>query len=336
MSAAREMVKAAAPGAAARPLARLAPARPEGLGRRLAARLGNEWLPRAAWTLSRTGRPGLVGMALLLAAALFLFSTHLRVASEVQALREDLAAAQARGRRTAADGGAGPAAARRVLPARTEVPEILRRLFEEAGRARLSVDSGKYEVNAAGGGGVVRYRIAFPVTGPYPQIRAFIDAALAGLPELGLADLTFQRKAIGDGGVEAQIRMTVYTTATDAGGPAPAPAAEASGRAVAPEHAAALFAQHSWMVLPPPIKPAPPPPPPEPTAPPLPYTFLGSFTPEGKPPVYFLARGDRVVDAHVGDRLDGVYEFESAGGGQLVFVYLPLNVRQTLAGGVVR
>ncbi|HYQ81348.1 MAG TPA: hypothetical protein VEP68_07595, partial [Anaeromyxobacteraceae bacterium] len=64
MSAAREMVKAAAPGAAVRPLARLAPARAEGLGRRLAARLGNEWLPRAAWTLSRTGRPGLVGMAL--------------------------------------------------------------------------------------------------------------------------------------------------------------------------------------------------------------------------------------------------------------------------------
>jgi hypothetical protein len=58
---------------------------------------------------------------------------------------------------------------------------------------------------------------------------------------------------------------------------------------------------------------------------------VGSFTPEGDQPVYFLSRGDRVIDAHVGDRLDGVYEFESAAGGHLVFVYLPLNVRQTLA-----
>jgi hypothetical protein len=41
-----------------------------------------------------------------------------------------------------------------------------------------------------------------------------------------------------------------------------------------------------------------------------------------------------VIDAHVGDRLDGVYEFESAGSGSLVFNYLPLNIRQTVPMGV--
>jgi hypothetical protein len=113
----------------------------------------------------------------------------------------------------------------------------------------------------------------------------------------------------------------------------------ASGRVVAPAHAPALFAQRSWYVAPPPRPPPPPPPappPPEPTAPPLPFAFVGSLTPTGAQPVFFLARGDRVVDAHVGDRLDGVYQLESAAGGQLVFVYLPLNVRQTLAAGVPR
>jgi hypothetical protein len=107
----------------------------------------------------------------------------------------------------------------------------------------------------------------------------------------------------------------------------------ASDRVVAPRFSTALFAQHSWFVLAPAPKPAPPPPPPEPTAPPFPYTFVGSFAPDGDPPVFFLARADRVIDAHVGDRLDGVYQFESAAGGQLVFVYLPLNVRQNLAAG---
>jgi len=114
----------------------------------------------------------------------------------------------------------------------------------------------------------------------------------------------------------------------------PRPAAD---RVVAPTHAAALFAQHSWHVAPPPPPPPPPaapPPPPEPTAPPFPYTFLGSFAPEGDSPVFFLAHRDRVIDAHVGDRLDGVYQFESVAGGELVFVYLPLNIRQSLAARV--
>jgi hypothetical protein len=43
-----------------------------------------------------------------------------------------------------------------------------------------------------------------------------------------------------------------------------------------------------------------------------------------------------VIDAHVGDRLDGVYQLESAADGQLVFVYLPLNVRHHLAAGASR
>jgi hypothetical protein len=105
---------------------------------------------------------------------------------------------------------------------------------------------------------------------------------------------------------------------------------------VAPTHAAALFAQHSWLVIkkaPEPPPPAPEPPPPPPTAPPLPYTLLGSYAPEGQAPVYFLSRGDRVIDVRVGDRIDSIYQLESAAGGVLVFVYLPLDIRQTLAAG---
>ena len=371
MSAAPEIAMAVtAPGAAARPPATLGRADAPALTRRLAVRLSNEWLPRAAWTISRTGRPGLVGIALLLAAALFLFSTHLKVAAEVEALRADLAVAQWQGRTVAADKGAEPATAMRALPARTDMPAILRQLFNKAAQARLAVDTGKYEINAMASSGVVRYQIAFPVTGPYPQIRAFIDATLATMPALALSDLVLDRKSIADGNVEAQIRMTVYTVATGAiglpgaGSATAAPGGQASPRAaateaelaraqaqlratprasearpasdrvVAPTQSTALFAQHSWYVLPPAPPPAPPPPPPEPTAPPFPYTFVGSFAPEGDRPVFFLAHGDRVIDARVGDRLDGVYQFESAAGGQLVFVYLPLNIRQNLAAGV--
>ncbi len=100
-----------------------------------------------------------------------------------------------------------------------------------------------------------------------------------------------------------------------------------------------LFAVHSWYVPPPPPPPPPvvaPAPPPAPVAPPFPYAFLGSYAPGGDKTVYFLSRDDRVIDASIGDHLDGVYEFESADGSQLVFNYLPLNTRQALATGATQ
>ncbi len=211
MSAAPEIAKAVTAGAAARPAATLGRADAPALARRVGARLGNAWLPRATWTISRTGRPGVVGIALLLAAALFLFSTHLKVAAEVEALRADLATAQRQARTAAADKVADPGTAMRALPARTDMPAILRQLFDGATRAQLAVDTAKYEINATKSSDVVRYQITFPVTGPYPQIRAFLEATLATMPAVALRDLAIDRKSIGDGDVEAQLRMTVYT-----------------------------------------------------------------------------------------------------------------------------
>lgn len=205
---------AAAPASPARSPAPPVRARPPGLARRLAGRLGNDWLPRATWTLSRTGRPGLAGIALLLAAALFLLSTHRKVAAEVEALRAELTAARrlaSTGVRASADKIGDPLTALSALPARNEMPALLGQLFEEAARARLTVDTAKYDAEATTSGGVVRYRIALPVTGPYPQIRAFIDATLAAMPAVALSELALERKSIRDGDVEAQIRMTVYT-----------------------------------------------------------------------------------------------------------------------------
>src|SRR4029077_18792006 len=61
----------------------------------------------------------------------------------------------------------------------------------------------------------------------------------------------------------------------------------------------ALFATHSWYVAPPPPPPPPPAAPvvaPPPTAPPLPFTLLGSYAAQGDQVTYFLARGDRIYN----------------------------------------
>jgi len=106
--------------------------------------------------------------------------------------------------------------------------------------------------------------------------------------------------------------------------------------------AGALFASHSWYTAPPP-PPAPPPAPTltdeqaaalrAPTAPPLPFTYMGSFAPDGTRPVFFLTRGDRVYDVHVGDILDNTYSIDAFDNGQLTLTYRPLNIQQQLKVG---
>jgi hypothetical protein len=98
----------------------------------------------------------------------------------------------------------------------------------------------------------------------------------------------------------------------------------------------ALFHTQSWYVAPPPPPPAPvvvvvPPPP---TAPPLPFTVMGSYARPGDAAVYFLTRGDRVFDVHIGDTIDNTYSVDSADNGVLTLTYKPLNIQQTLPIGV--
>ncbi len=108
-------------------------------------------------------------------------------------------------------------------------------------------------------------------------------------------------------------------------------------RVVEQSASGSLFAVHSWYVAPPP-----PPPvaastaalePPKPVAPPLPFTYMGSYAPDGAAPVFFLTQGDRVFDVHVGDTLDSTYTVDAFTNGQLVFTYKPLNTQQQLMTG---
>jgi hypothetical protein len=97
----------------------------------------------------------------------------------------------------------------------------------------------------------------------------------------------------------------------------------------------ALFRSQSWYVAPPPPPPAPvvvvaPPPP---TAPPLPFTAMGSYARPGDAKVYFLTRGDRVFDVHVGDTIDNTYSVDGEANGALLLTFKPLNIQQSLPLG---
>jgi hypothetical protein len=96
-----------------------------------------------------------------------------------------------------------------------------------------------------------------------------------------------------------------------------------------------LFANTNWTPPPPPapVKIEKPPPPAPPSAPPLPFQFLGRWIEDGKVH-FFLQMHDRNLSVQVGEEI-GPYKFDSAQGGQLRFIYLPLQQVQTLAVGEI-
>jgi hypothetical protein len=170
-----------------------------------------QWLPHLAWSAQRFGRAGLSGMALLLTSLVFLVSTHLPLAREVEELRSQVQAARAQAVRTPVSVTDSGTALLRSLPGRDRMPALLGTLLRQADTAHLTIDTGKYEATALKSGGVVTYQISFPVAGPYPQVRQFIDGTLAALPAVAVTELSLTRKTVGDGAVEAQIRLTAFT-----------------------------------------------------------------------------------------------------------------------------
>ena len=93
------------------------------------------------------------------------------------------------------------------------------------------------------------------------------------------------------------------------------------------------FGAKSWVIVPPP-----PPPAPivaeAPRAPPLPFRFMGQVNDGHGNITYFLLRGTAMLAASVGESIDNIYRLERAEAGVLHFIYLPLQVRQSLQIGV--
>jgi hypothetical protein len=55
-----------------------------------------------------------------------------------------------------------------------------------------------------------RYQIALPITGAYTQIRTFLQSVLTDIPVLSLDQVSFRRRTVNDGRVEADIVLSLY------------------------------------------------------------------------------------------------------------------------------
>lgn len=109
--------------------------------------------------------------------------------------------------------GAAPAAQLAAFYAYLErgpsPPEWLARLHAIAADAGLALPSAEYRLLGTGTP-LERYEIALPVTGTYAELRAFLEAALAGIPVLSLDAVSFTRQRADAPRVRAELKLTLH------------------------------------------------------------------------------------------------------------------------------
>ena len=169
--------------------------------------LGAQALAHAGYQLRRLGTTTLAGIAAMVTAVTVLVAYNLPQSQAVAALQGQLA-------RLATSGGAvavtPSGATLAALPPRREAPEVVAKVYEEAKAAGIDLPRGQYEYVPARDGVAARYRMTFPINASYPQIRSFLDRTLIALPAVAVDGLRIERKSVGDGSVDAEVKLAAY------------------------------------------------------------------------------------------------------------------------------
>jgi len=169
--------------------------------------LGTQALAHAGYQLRRLGTTTLVGIGAMVTAVTMFLAYNLPQGHAVTTLQGQLARLATSG---AAAGTTPNGATLASLPPRGEAPEVVAKVYEEAKAAGIDLPRGQYEYVPARDGVAARYRMTFPVHASYPQIRSFLDRTLIALPAVAVEGLRLERKSVGDGTVEAEVKLAAY------------------------------------------------------------------------------------------------------------------------------
>ena len=170
-----------------------------------ARELGGRALDQVVYGLRRLGTATLAGIASLAAAATVFVAYNMPQSAAVSALQAEMAHAPKAATATTPNG-----VSLSSLPPRSEAPEVVAKIYEEAKAAGVVLPRGQYEYVPPRDGVAARYRLTFPVHASYPQIRGFLDRTLIALPAVAVEGLRIERKTVGDGSVDAEVKFAAY------------------------------------------------------------------------------------------------------------------------------
>ena len=88
--------------------------------------------------------------------------------------------------------------------------EHLARIHQVAQAQGITLQQGDYKMLRERDARLTRYQIVLPVQGPYIKVRRFVASTLETIPVAALDQVSFERKRIDDGLVDAQVRFTLY------------------------------------------------------------------------------------------------------------------------------
>lgn len=169
-------------------------------------------LARRAWRLC--GRRELQAIFMCAAAALW-YPAAIRPerAQLAEALRHAAAQQRARapGQPAAPDRAASELArfyAR--FPSQDAFPDALDQLLRTAASHALGVNEGAYTVTRESAGKLVRFQIALPLRGNYPQVRSFLAALAHEVPGIALENAQFERRDLADPTLDVKLRLVLF------------------------------------------------------------------------------------------------------------------------------
>jgi hypothetical protein len=87
------------------------------------------------------------------------------------------------------------------LPARSDLPTEVKRLFVLAQQNGLRLETGDYHANPDPTAGILRYAITLPMRGPAGSVQTFVLQALNQTPSLNLRGIEFKRGTLNPSGV---------------------------------------------------------------------------------------------------------------------------------------
>jgi hypothetical protein len=97
-----------------------------------------------------------------------------------------------------------------ALGERRYAGQQVKTLFALASKSGLVLRQGEYKTGYDKNARVHTYQVSLPVKGSYRAIWQFALLALRTIPFAALDDISFRRDAIGESGVEARLRLTLY------------------------------------------------------------------------------------------------------------------------------
>jgi hypothetical protein len=173
--------------------------------------------PRALLGQARAwGWPFAAGVAGLVAAAVI----SLWLVPRLQQESRDVAVEADHAARRALQSASAVAQARRLasgptqfaaaFPASDARQSRVAALLELAVHHALSLRRSEFQLTQDKATGLVRYSVSMPLSGPYVQLRAFVEEALAGDNALSLDHLQLRRASANASVVEADLKWSFY------------------------------------------------------------------------------------------------------------------------------